>query len=71
MDAIKAVFANHKRIPTRKAFQIILEVPEEQQKEVFDVLGYPNSSSTIWVGVARLAIEEEKPPFLHNVKEPE
>lgn len=57
MNAIKAVFANHKRVETRKAFQIILEVPEEQQKEVFDTLGYPNSSKSIWVGIARL--EEE------------
>lgn len=54
MNAIKAVFVNHKRIPTRKAMQLILEVPEEQQKEVFDVLGYPNSSMCIWVAVARL-----------------
>lgn len=54
MSAIKAVFVNHKRIETRKAFQIILEVPEEQQKEVFDTLGYPNSSNSIWVAVARL-----------------
>lgn len=60
MSAIKAVFVNHKRIPTRKAMQIILEVPEEQQKEVFDVLGYPNSSGSIWVGVARLQENEEQ-----------
>jgi hypothetical protein len=55
--AIKAVFVNHKRIETRSAFQIILEVPEEMQKEVFDALGYPNSSQSIWVTVARLQEE--------------
>lgn len=52
--AIQAVFVNHRRIPTRKAFQIILEVPEEMQSQVFDALGYPNSSMSIWVAVARL-----------------
>ncbi len=56
MTAIKAVFVNHKRIASRKAFQIILEVPEEEQREVFNVLGYPNSSESIWMGVARLNI---------------
>lgn len=66
---IKAVFVNHKRIETRKAFQIILEVPEEEQKLVFDALGYPNSSKSIWVAVVRLAEEPQKPAFLHDVEE--
>lgn len=66
---IKAVFVNHKRIETRKAFQIILETPEEMQKEVFDALGYPNSSKSIWVAVVRLVEELEKPAFLHDVEE--
>ncbi len=56
-SAIRAVFINHKRLPSRKAFQIILEVPEEQQSQVFEALGYPNSSESIWVGVARLKEE--------------
>ncbi len=59
MNAISAVFVNHKRLPSRKAFQLILEVPEEQQKHVFDVLGYPNSSSSLWVGVAPLKEQED------------
>lgn len=54
MTAIKAEFANFKRIASRKVCQIILEVPEEHTKQVFDILGYPNSSESIWVGVARL-----------------
>lgn len=54
LSAIQAVFVNHRRVPTRKAFQIILEVPEEMQSQVFDALGYPNSSMCIWVAVARL-----------------
>jgi hypothetical protein len=63
MTAIQAVFVNHKRIPSRKVMQIILEVPEEHQRNVFDVLGYPNSSMSLWVGVARMyPPESETPP---------
>lgn len=61
MTAIGAVFHGYKRIPTRKAFQIILEVPEENTAHVFDTLGIPNSSLDIWVAVARLEKEPEQP----------
>jgi hypothetical protein len=57
MSAIKAVLVNYKRIPSRKAFQIILEVPEEEQKQVHDVLGYPTSGESLWVGVAKISLE--------------
>lgn len=59
MSAIKAVYHGYKPIPTRKAFQIILEVPEEAQAEVFATLGYPISGQDIWVAVARLQVPEE------------
>jgi hypothetical protein len=59
MTAISAVFHAYKPIPTRKAFQIILEVPEENTAQVFASLGIPNSSTDIWVGVARLEKEPE------------
>lgn len=58
MTAIKAVFTNVKRIPTRKVYQIILEVPEEQQQEVHSILGWPQSDGSIWVGVARLTDDQ-------------
>lgn len=61
MSAISAVFHAYKPIPTRKAFQIILEVPEEHTAKVFETLGIPNSSSDIWVGVARLEKQPEAP----------
>lgn len=57
MSAIRAVFTNTKRIASRKTLQIILEVPEEDQRSVYDVLGYPNSSESLWVGVTRLVPE--------------
>jgi hypothetical protein len=71
MIPIKAEFANHKRIASRKVLQIILEVPEEATKEVFDALGYPNSSKSIWVAVVRLKeepIENDVPPFVRDVE---
>lgn len=59
MTAISAIFHAYKPIPTRKAFQIILEVPEEQTAQVFAALGIPNSSTDIWVGMARLEKQPE------------
>lgn len=59
MTAISAVFHAYKHIPTRKTFQIILEIPEEKTAEVFSILGIPSSSSDIWVGVARLEKEPD------------
>lgn len=71
MSAISAVFVNTKRIASRKAYQIILEVPEEKQDEVHKILGWPKSDESVWVGIARLVEEPTKPPYLHNVPEPE
>jgi hypothetical protein len=52
--AFKATFHNTKLVMGRSVLQIILEVPIEQQKQVYDALGYPNPANTTWVGVARL-----------------
>jgi hypothetical protein len=59
VSAIQAELVNYKRIPSRKAFQIILEVPEENQKLVHDVLGYPTSGESLWVGVARITPQQD------------
>lgn len=59
MTAIAAEFVSYKHIITRKAFQIVLEVPEERQSEVFAVLGYPNSSQSLQCAVARIKPSEE------------
>lgn len=58
MSAIKATLEDYKRIKTRSAWQIILEIPEEELPQAMKVLGNPISGESIWVGVARL-IEEE------------
>lgn len=71
MSAISAVFTNTKRIASRKAYQVILEVPEEHQSEVHKILGWPKSDGSVWVGVALLAEEPKKSPFLHDVPDPE
>lgn len=52
--SINAIFHAYKQIPTRKAFQIILEVPEENTAKVFEQLGIPNSSTDLWVKVEKL-----------------
>lgn len=59
MTAIQAELVNYKRIPSRKAFQIILEVPEEHQRLVHDALGYPISGESLWVGLVRITPKKE------------
>lgn len=58
--AIKGTFSDYKLIKTRKVIQIIVEVPVEQQAQVFAALGYPMPDSETWVGVARLDPEKVK-----------
>ena len=55
---IKGTFSDYKLIKTRKVIQIIVEVPVEQQAQVFAALGYPMPDSEAWVAVARLDLEK-------------
>ena len=64
MTAIDAEFVNYKHIPTRKAFQIVLEVNEERQREVFECLGYPITGQSMRVAVTRL---HEEPPAMCKI----
>lgn len=57
MTAIKATLEDYKRIKTRSAWQIILEIPEEQLPQAMEILGNPICGKSIWVGVARLVEE--------------
>ena len=59
-NAISAVFHSCKHIPTRKAFQIILEIAEERAAEAFAVLGSPSQDGGTWVAVAKLNYQPEK-----------
>ncbi len=59
--AIKATWATYKPVPTRNCLQLVLEVPLEQQADVFKKLGYPVPGSETWVGVALLRSSTDKP----------
>lgn len=61
MTAIKATLEDYKRIKTRGAWQIILEIPESELPEAMRVLGNPLIGESIWVGVARLQEPETEP----------
>lgn len=58
MSAIKAEYINFKNVLSRKAFQIILEVPAEAAPEVLKTLGMPTAHESKWVGVALLKEEQ-------------
>nr|WP_087475465.1 hypothetical protein [Nitrospira cf. moscoviensis SBR1015] len=63
LAAIKAVWSTYKPVPTRNCLQLVLEVPLEQQEEVFRRLGYPVPGRETWVGVALMNVQKdpEKP----------
>lgn len=57
---VQAVYHDYKRVPSRKAFQMIVEVPIEQAQEVHKAFGEPNPDGAIWVAVALLNPEHAK-----------
>jgi hypothetical protein len=54
MSAIQADYRTNKHIPSRKCYQLIMEVAEENFPEVCKVLGYPATGENVYVGIARL-----------------
>jgi hypothetical protein len=58
---IKATLEDYKRIKTRAAWQIILEVDESQFPKVLEALGNPTSGESAWVEVK---LDEPPPAFL-------
>lgn len=60
--AIKATWSSYKHLPTRNCLQLVLEVPLEQQADVFEKLGYPVPGTEKWVGVALLNISATDKP---------
>lgn len=52
--AIRATWSTYKPVPTRNVLQLTLEVPLEQQAEVFKRLGYPVPGTETWVALALL-----------------
>jgi len=54
MTAIRATFSQYAMVKTRGVLVLHMEVPLEQQAEVFKVLGYPLPGEEVWCGIARL-----------------
>lgn len=52
--AIKATYADYRRVKGRKVLQLILEVPLEQAPRVHEAFGEPLPDGSTWVGVARI-----------------
>lgn len=60
--AIRATFAQYAMVKTRGVLVLHMEVPLEQQAEVFAALGYPLPGGEVWCGIARLVPEAQRPP---------
>lgn len=52
--AIKATFADYKRIKSRKVMQVIFEVPLETWPRDYKVLGEPEIETSQWFAIARM-----------------
>ncbi len=51
---IRATFSQYAMVKTRGVLVLHMEVPLEQQAEVFATLGYPLPGAEVWCGIARL-----------------
>ncbi|HBR26842.1 MAG TPA: hypothetical protein DD732_07405, partial [Rhizobiales bacterium] len=54
--AIRATFSQYAMVKTRGVLVLHMEVPLEQQAEVFAALGYPLPGNEVWCAVARLDV---------------
>ena len=54
MSAIQSDYRTFKHIPSRKCYQLIMEIPEEEFANVCQVLGYPRTGENTYVGIALL-----------------
>jgi hypothetical protein len=60
MTAIQAAFVKLIQVPTRSAYQLVMEVPEEAIDHVLAVLGgAPKTGKDQWVGIAPLRGERD------------
>lgn len=59
--AISGEFSTFKHVPTRKVYQLIIEIPSEAAEAMFATLGTPGGSEQITVGIARVDLRA-KPP---------
>jgi len=71
MSAIQADYRTQKHIPSRKCYQLIMEVAEEDYPEVCRVLGYPKTGENTFVGIALLdkgVLKGENSPQLEKTE---
>ncbi len=54
MSAIQADYRTFKHIPSRKCYQLIMEISEESFPSVCGILGYPATGENTFVGIALL-----------------
>ena len=54
MSAIQSDYRTFKHIPSRKCYQLIMEIPEEEFANVCNVLGYPKTGENTYVAIALL-----------------
>jgi hypothetical protein len=67
MSAIKGDYTTHKHIPSRKVYQLIIEIPEEEFPNACSILGYPSTSESTSVGIALLNKEKIEKPKRDNL----
>jgi hypothetical protein len=61
MTAIQAAFVKLIQVPTRSAYQLVMEVPEEAIDHVLAILGgAPKTGTHQWVGIAPLKGEDDE-----------
>lgn len=72
MTAVRATFEDVKRVKTRKAWQLIFEVPEENYDAAVAALGgSPISGHDRWVGIARITAPDDAAEPQETQTEPE
>jgi hypothetical protein len=63
--AFQASFSDFRLVKGRKVCQLIFEVPIEQADSALSVLGgIPNPEHSIWVGIARISLNQKAKPKL-------
>lgn len=59
---LQATFTEIKMVKTRKAVQLVFEMPLENMAQAMEVLGVPMPDKETWVAIARLNVEPAEKP---------
>jgi hypothetical protein len=69
--AIKATFSDWRTVKSRKALQLVFEVPLEQQAVVLKMLGAPMPDAPLWCAIALLNPGAGAEPEIATTPEPQ